>query len=67
MTTSKEECADMLARLAELIQTCEEPEARETLVQAQTLLQGAIANASEAEAAAIVRLLQACLNRGSSQ
>jgi hypothetical protein len=66
MTTGREECADILARLAELIQTCEEPEARETLVKAQALLQNAIAHASEAEAAAIIRLLQECLNYDSA-
>ena len=67
MTTGKEECAGMLARLAELIQTCEETEARETLVEAQALLQSAIANASEAEAVAIVRLFQECLDKRSDR
>ena len=65
MTTGREECAGMLARLAQLIQLYEDPEARETLVQAQALLQNAIASASEAEAAAIIRLLQEWLNQGS--
>jgi hypothetical protein len=55
----------MLARLAELIQLYEDPEAKETLVEAQTLLQNAIAHASEAEAVAIVRLFQECLNQRS--
>ena len=63
MTTSKEECAGMLARLAELIQMCEDLEAREKLVQAQVRLQDAIAGASEAEAEAIIRLFQAYLNQ----
>ena len=66
MTTGREECAGLLARLAELIQTCKEPEARETLVKAQALLQNAIASASEAEAAAIIRLLQEYLNYDSA-
>ncbi|MEP0872932.1 hypothetical protein NDA01_24245 [Trichocoleus desertorum AS-A10] len=67
MTTGREGCAGMLARLAELIQMSEDPEVRETLVEAQALLQNAIANASEAEPAAIVRLLQECLNHGSDR
>jgi hypothetical protein len=67
MTTGREECVDMLARIAELIQMYEDPEARETLVKAQALLQNAIANASEAEAVAIVRLFQECLNQRSDR
>jgi hypothetical protein len=67
MTSGKEECAGILARLAELIQMYEDPEAREILVKTQTLLQNAIASASEAEAAAIVHLLQECLNYGSDR
>jgi hypothetical protein len=67
MTTSREECAGMLARLAELIQLYEDPEAREILVEAQALLQNAIANASEAEAVAIVRLFQECLDKRSDR
>ncbi|MBW4490756.1 MAG: hypothetical protein KME12_23530 [Trichocoleus desertorum ATA4-8-CV12] len=67
MTTGREECAGMLARLAELIQMYEDPEAKETLVKAQSLLQGAIANASEAEAVVMVRLFQECLDKRSSQ
>lgn len=67
MTTGREECAGMLARLAELIQMYEDPEARKTLVEAQSLLQNAIASASEAEAAAIIRLLKECLNKGSDR
>lgn len=67
MTNGREECAGMLARLAELIQMYEDPEAKEILVEAQALLQNAIANASEAEAIAIVRLFQECLDKRSSQ
>ncbi|MBW4491184.1 MAG: hypothetical protein KME12_25790 [Trichocoleus desertorum ATA4-8-CV12] len=67
MTTGREECAGMLALLAELIQMYEDPEAKETLVEAQTLLQNAITNASEAEAVAIVRLFQECLSQRSDR
>lgn len=65
MTSGKEECAGMLARLAELIQACEEPEAKKMLVQVQARLQDAIVNASDAEAEAIIRMLQKLLDKGS--
>ncbi|MBD2123948.1 hypothetical protein [Trichocoleus sp. FACHB-262] len=45
----------------------EEPEARETLVEAQALLHSAIANASEAEAAAIIRIFRECLDQESDR
>lgn len=67
MTTAKEECAGLLAGLAELIQLCEEPKARETLVQAQALLQDAIANASDTEAEAIIRIFQTWLSKADDQ
>jgi hypothetical protein len=62
VTTAKEQCAGILAGLAELIQLCEEPKAKETLIQAQALIQDAIANASDAEAEAIIRIFQTWLN-----
>jgi hypothetical protein len=62
VTTAKEQCAGILAGLAELIQLCEEPKAKETLIQAQALIQDAIANASDAEAEVIIRLFQEWLN-----
>ena len=67
MTTAKEQCAGILAGLAEVIQLCEEPAVRDTLIQAQALIQDAIVRSSDAEAEAIIRLFQEWLDKGSDR
>lgn len=64
MTAAKEKCAGILAGIAQLIQSCDRPEAKAKLIQIQALFQEEMADATEAESELIVHMFHNYLDEG---
>ena len=58
MTTAKEKCVLFLDGITKLIQSCENPESKQKLMQARSSFHQAMSGATEEEAEIIVRMIQ---------
>lgn len=60
--TAKEQCVDILARMAELVQSCEDPKSKAKLLKAHSIFKEVVDNTSEDEAELVISIFQAKLD-----